>query len=203
MLDLTKPFLEKGEKVICLGDSLTFGENSYVKYLQELLPDNTVVNAGRGGDKTPWALTRFQSDVLDRKPDALFVFLGANDAAVGRGCWADEPTVSPEAYRCNLVWMAHLCRLNGINKFSFSTPFGFEGASYTAHGDILHAYNLAARAAADEIKCSCVPMDCLFSQLRGNAPLTECVVTRDGTHPLGKFHEDIAKMIVKTWNMCK
>ena len=42
MLDLTQPFLEKGDKVVCLGDSLTAGENSYVKYLQELLPDNTV-----------------------------------------------------------------------------------------------------------------------------------------------------------------
>ena len=30
MLDLTKPFLEKGDKVVCFGDSLTFGENSYV-----------------------------------------------------------------------------------------------------------------------------------------------------------------------------
>ena len=201
MIDLTKPFLEKGEKVICLGDSLTAGENSYVKFLQDLLPDNTVVNAGRGGDKTPWALTRFQQDVLDQKPDALFIFLGANDAAVGRGCWADEPTVTPEAFRCNLVWMAHLCRLKGIKKISISTPFGLEGPAYEAHGEIIKEYYLAARAAADEMGAYSVAMDALFYQLRGSAPLSECVVARDGTHPLAPIHEDIAKAIVKAWNM--
>lgn len=201
MLDLTTPFLEKGEKVVCLGDSLTAGENSYVKFLQEMLPDNTVINSGLGGDKTPHALTRFRQDVLDHAPDALFIFLGANDAAVGRGCWADEPTVTPEAFRCNLVWMAHLCHLNGIKKISIATPFGLEGSAYEAHGEIIKEYYLAARAAADEMGAYSVPMDALFYQLRGSAPLSECVVTRDGTHPLAPIHEDIAKAIVKAWNM--
>lgn len=201
MLDLTQPFLAKGETVVCLGDSLTEGENSYVKFLQELLPDNTVINAGRGGDKTPWALTRFKQDVLDRAPDALFILLGANDAAVGRGCWADEPTVTSEAYRCNLVWMAHLCHLKGIKKISIATPFGFEGKAYRAHGEIMKEYYLAARAAADEMGAYSVPLDALFYELRGTAPLSECVVTRDGTHPIAHFHEDIAKAIAKAWNM--
>ncbi|MBE6384947.1 MAG: hypothetical protein E7048_04680 [Lentisphaerae bacterium] len=201
MIDLTKPFLEKGEKVICFGDSLTAGEGSYVKYLQALLPDNTVVNAGRGGDKTPWALTRFQQDVIDQEPDALFIFLGANDAAIGRGCWADEPIVTPEAFRCNLVWMAHLCHLKGIKKISIATPFGLEGAAYEAHGNIIAPYYLAAREAADAMGAYSVPLDSLFFKLRGNAPLSECVVTRDGTHPHAPIYEDIAKAIVKAWNM--
>ena len=201
MLDLTPPFLEKGDNVVCLGDSLTAGENSYVKYLQELLPDNTVINSGLGGDKTPHALTRFREDVLAHNPDALFVFLGANDAAVGRGVWADEPTVSVETYRCNLVWMAHMARMRGIKKICFATPFGLEGKAYRAHGDIIREYYLAARAAADEMKAYCVPLDSLFYELRGNAPMSECVVTSDGTHPLAQLHENIAKAIVKAWNM--
>ena len=201
MIDLTKPFLEKGETVVCLGDSLTAGENSYVKQLQALLPDNTVINAGRGGDKTPWALTRFQQDVIDRAPDALFIFLGANDAAVGRGCWADEPTVTPDTYRCNLTWMAHLCHLKGIKKISIATPFGLEGPAYLAHGEVIRKDSLAAREAADEMGAYSVPLDALFYALRGTAPMSECVVTRDGTHPLEPIHTDIAKAIVKAWNM--
>jgi lysophospholipase L1-like esterase len=203
MIDLTTPFLEKGEKVVCFGDSLTYGENSYVKYLRQLLPDNTFINAGRGGDKTPWALTRFQSDVLDQKPDALFVLLGANDAAVGRECWADEPIVSSEAFRCNLVWMAHLCRLNGISKISIATPFGMEGAAYTAHGDILRDYYQAARTAADDARARLVPLDVLFCELRKGAPLSDCLITRDGLHPLAESHEHIARAIVKAWKMEK
>ena len=123
------------------------------------------------------------------------------DAAVGRGCWADEPTVSAEAYRCNLAWMAHMCHLKGIKKVSIATPFGFEGKAYLAHGEIIKEYYLAARAAADEMGANSVPLDALFYELHGSAPLSECVVSRDGTHPLAPIHEDIAKAIVKAWNM--
>ena len=56
MLDFSQPFLEKGEKLVCFGDSLTAGDSSYVSYLQTALPDNEIINAGRGGDKTTWAL---------------------------------------------------------------------------------------------------------------------------------------------------
>ena len=201
MLDFSTPFLEKGETVVCLGDSLTEGSSSYVSYLQQLLPDNTVINSGQGGDKTPHALTRFQQDVLEHKPDALFIFLGANDAAVGRGVWADEPTVSPETYRGNLVWMAHMAHLKGIKKISIATPFGLEGKAYLAHGEIIKEYYLAARAAADEMGARSVALDALFYELHGSAPLSEYVVTRDGTHPLAPIHENIAKAILKAWSM--
>lgn len=80
MLDLESRFLEPGETIVCFGDSLTAANPGYVSFLQEKLTANQVVNAGRGGDKTPWALTRFQADVLDRKPDAVSILLGANDA---------------------------------------------------------------------------------------------------------------------------
>ena len=97
--------------------------------------------------------------------------------------------------------MAHICHLKGIKKVSIATPFGFEGNSYLAHGEILKDYYLAARAAADQMGANSVPLDALFYQLRGNAPLSECVVSRDGTHPLAPIHEDIAKAILKAWNM--
>ena len=203
MLDFSQPFLEKGEKVVCLGDSLTAGANSYVKFLQEMLPDNTVINSGEGGDKTPHALTRFQPAVLDHKPDALFIFLGANDAAVGRGIWADEPVVTPEAYRCNLVWIAHLCRLRGVKKFSVATAFGFEGPSYLGHGRVLEPYYFAAREAADEIGARIVPLDTLFEKLRKGAPLNELLVTRDGTHPLPETQKLIADAMLEAWAMNK
>ena len=59
----------------------------------------------------------------------------------------------------------------------------------------------AARAAADEMGARSVPLDALFHKLRNGAPLSDLVVTRDGTHPLAPIHEDIAKAIVKAWNM--
>ena len=201
MLDLTKPFLEKGETLICLGDSLTAPADSYVKCLQQALPENTVINAGRCGDKTPWALTRFDEDVLRRKPDAVAIMLGTNDSVIGRGCWADEPTVSAEAYRCNLVWMAYLCHQKGIKKISIASVFGLEGPAFTAFGTRNHEYSMAARDAADAMSCWFVPLDALFVALRGNVPLTELMLTCDGTHPLARYQKDIAQAMLKAWNM--
>ena len=199
MLDLTQPFLAKGDKLVCFGDSLTAQENSYVSHLQAALPENEIINAGRGGDKTPWALTRLETDVFAQKPQAVLIMLGANDAAVGRGIWADEPRVTPEAYRCNLVWMAHLCHLKGIEKVSIATAFGFEGKSYVEQGRIIEAYYAAAREAADEMQARLVPLDVLFEELRQGAPLTETLVTQDGTHPLPAAQEKIAQAMLKAW----
>ena len=185
MLDLESRFLEPGETIVCFGDSLTAANPGYVSFLQEKLTANQVVNAGRGGDKTPWALTRFQADVLDRKPDAVSILLGANDAAVGRGRWADEPMVSPEAYRCNLVWMTHLARLAGIRKISIATPLAaFEGATFEEQGDILAQYCLAVREE--------------WAKHPGHTGL---LITRDGTHPTEDGYRMIAGAMVKAWRM--
>ncbi len=201
MLDLDAPFLASGDKLVCFGDSLT-AAGVYEDELRKLLPQNEIINAGRGGDKTPWALTRFQSAVLDVKPEALLIFLGANDAAVGRGCWADEPTVSPEAYRTNLIWMVHMAKLAGIGKFSIATPLGsFEGEAYLEQGDILRDYTLAARSAADQTGARLVPLDTRFFQWRGNTPMTEKVLTRDGTHPTEPTYRMIAGAMADAWHM--
>ncbi|MFA6931743.1 MAG: GDSL-type esterase/lipase family protein [Lentisphaeria bacterium] len=203
MLNLSQPFLEHNDTVICFGDSLTAAKDGYVTMLQNKLKDYHVINAGRGGDKTPWALTRFQSDILDRKPDALLIFLGANDAAVGRGCWADEPVVSVDAYRCNLIWMCHLAKLQGIRKISICTPAPFfEDEPYLAHGDILSAYCLAAREAADHCVCRLVPFDAAFRiEWKRHPGHTGKLLTRDGTHLTEQGNQLLAETILAAWKL--
>ena len=122
---LDEPWLKPGEKLVCFGDSITAGKGYYIKHLRAALETNgiTVVNAGRSGDKTPMALTRI-GDVAAEKPDAVVIFFGANDSLVGKARWRDEPTVSPEAYRDNLIWMIHYLRLRGVKKFSIVAPPG-------------------------------------------------------------------------------
>lgn len=203
MLDLNQPFLEPGDTVICFGDSLTAAKDGYVSILQNRMKQHQVINAGRGGDKTPWALTRFQSDVIDRKPDALMIFLGANDAAVGRGCWADEPTVSVEAYRCNLVWMCHLAKLRDIRKISICTPAAFfEGQAYLEHGDVLAPYCMAAREAADQCHCRLVPFDAAFRNEWARHPgHSGKLLTRDGTHLTAEGNLLLAETILEAWKI--
>ncbi len=76
-------YLAGGKKIICFGDSLTFGtgapENmSYPAQLSRIL-NRPVVNAGVPGDTTASALLRLQRDVLDRSPGIVLLTLGGND----------------------------------------------------------------------------------------------------------------------------
>jgi lysophospholipase L1-like esterase len=129
--------------------------------------------------------------------------LGANDAAVGRGKWADEPIVSPEAYRCNLVWIIHLCRMAGIEKFSITPPlYRFEGKNWAELGDIMVPYRLAAREAADEMKARFVPADIAFAEEWDRHPgHTGLLLTTDGTHLTPKGNQIVAKTMLETWGI--
>ncbi|MFA6103332.1 MAG: GDSL-type esterase/lipase family protein [Victivallaceae bacterium] len=207
MLTFDTPWLEKGEKLVCFGDSLTAAQDGYVKILESKLRKLKikVINAGLGGDKTPAALARLRADVIALKPDAVSVFLGANDAAVGRGIWADEPRVEPEAYKSNLIWIIHLCRLSGIRKFSIATPaWQFEGAALANCGGVMPVYCIAAREAADESGSRLVPLDAVFAQewlTRGSSAKSGMLLTRDGTHMTPAGNELIAATMLSAWKL--
>ena len=199
------PWLEKGEKLVCFGDSLTAAKDGYIKILEDKLKnlDITVINAGLGGDKTPAALTRLRSEVIALKPDAVSIFLGANDVAVGRGVWSDEPRVEPVAYKSNLIWIVHLCRLEGIHKFSIATPaWQFEGEAFANAGGVMPPYCIGAREAADESKSRLVPLDAAFAQewhLHGRKSNAGLLMTRDGVHMTPEGNRLIAATMLKTW----
>ena len=199
------PWLQTGERVLCFGDSLTHAKQNYVDILQERLEPKgiTVTKAGRGGDKTPWALTRLYPDVIDRKPDAVSIFLGTNDAVIGRDRWADEPRVTPEAYRCNLTWIIHLCRLSGIRKFSITPPlWRYEGDLWRAHGNAFAPYCFAAREAADEMGARVVPADIAFEMEWQKHPgHTGLLLTVDGGHLNALGNQIVADAAMKAWGL--
>lgn len=186
MLTFVKPWLKPGETVVCFGDSLTANPTGYTCLLEEILraKDITLIRAGRGGDKTPWALTRLTQDVIARQPDAVSIFLGANDCLIGHGCWADEPTVPPEAYESNLKWMVHLCRQAGIAKVSITPPlYRLEGPTYAEFGEAMVPYRQAARHAADAMRADFVPADIAFAEAWARHPgHTGLLLTTDGVH---------------------
>jgi len=199
------PWLNAGEKLICFGDSITADQKGYVGMLREKLSAQqiAVVNAGRGGDKTPWALTRLEQDVIAQKPQAVSIFLGTNDSAIGRGRWADEPTVPPEAYKTNLKWIVYLCRQAGIRKFSITPPLcRFEGEAWLEYGDIMAPYRLAAREAADEMRTRFVAADSVFADEWARHPgHTGLLLTTDGVHLARKGNDLLVEAMLKAWGM--
>lgn len=206
MLNFDNPWLEKGDVLVCFGDSITANQDGYVKILETTLKKHKikVINAGLGGDKTPAALTRLQSDVLSHKPDAVSIALGTNDCAVGRHQWADEPTVPAEAYKSNLIWLVHICKLAGIKKISIATPaHNFEGNALMEQGKIMEKYCLMAREAADEMKVRLVPVDAAFEMAKLNKKPDSkgLILTRDGVHMTPKGNALIAKTMLEAWKI--
>ncbi|MGK0187088.1 MAG: lysophospholipase L1-like esterase/poly(3-hydroxybutyrate) depolymerase [Verrucomicrobiales bacterium] len=80
--------LEKGERIVFLGDSLTaagVGPDGYISVLQQEIdkrrPDLDVhmIGAGIGGHKVPDIRARLDRDVLSFAPSVVFIFIGVND----------------------------------------------------------------------------------------------------------------------------
>ena len=206
MVIYDEPFLKENDTLVCWGDSLTSDRNSYVGYLaDELAPMNIkVINAGREGDKTPLALMRLETVLFKQEFDALAIFLGVNDAIIGRGRWADEPFISPQTYFDNMVWMiSHIRTFLGDKKISVIVPYSpFEAEAHYEFGDCVCPYMEKARDVAALMKCRMVPLDLKYDEFRkGKGPLAEKILTYDGVHPTRELGEFTADVILKSWNM--
>lgn len=74
-------------KIVCIGDSLTYGygvpnENSWIT-LSSKMSNNTFINSGLNGDTTSGMLFRLQEDLINLKPDKAFIMGGTNDFLMG------------------------------------------------------------------------------------------------------------------------
>ncbi len=90
--EFSKKKREGSIRIVCLGDSVTFGERaSYPQRLQELLDSSVsgkrfeVINAGIPGYSSFQGRRLFQTRVLDLEPDLIIVLYGWNDHWLARG----------------------------------------------------------------------------------------------------------------------
>jgi len=201
----TTPWLETGDRLACLGDSLTHNSEGYVRLLQEKLSGKgiAVLNAGKGGDNVLTAMMRLQKDVIDPKPTAVSIMLGTNDSQLGRGIWFKDPGISPETYRCGLIWIIHLCRRSGIEKFSITPPlWRFEGEVWNDMGDVLPPYVQAARDAAAAMEARVAPADVAFAREWSKHPgHTGLLLTTDGCHLNKKGNQLVAETSLAAWGL--
>jgi len=69
----------KKMRIMLTGDSLTHGFNTGV-----LLSEFNIINKGIYGDNTEGIKNRIGKDIIEHKPDFLFILIGINDFALGR-----------------------------------------------------------------------------------------------------------------------
>lgn len=100
---------DRRPRVVCLGDSLTACGGSggrYSDFLAEELPGVLVLNKGISGETLFDGRRRFRRDVLDLRPIAVVIALGAND-------WKRNERLV-EALREDLEFMVRTAREAGI-----------------------------------------------------------------------------------------
>jgi lysophospholipase L1-like esterase len=138
--------LRDQDRLVCIGDSITdcgrarpVGEglggalgNGYVSLLDAMItaenPSRSVrvMNVGTSGNTSRDLVDRWQTDVIDLRPDVLTVMIGTNDV------WRqfDSPSrtehhVSPEAYRYNLEHLTQ-SKQHSVRSMLLATPFFLE-----------------------------------------------------------------------------
>ncbi|EJO5349491.1 lipase [Clostridium botulinum] len=85
-------------KIICIGDSLTFGYGvnrnyCWVTLLKNIL-QSEVINKGVNGDTTTGILTRSYEDILKNKATHTIILAGTNDFLLGRSLEAVEKNLN-------------------------------------------------------------------------------------------------------------
>jgi lysophospholipase L1-like esterase len=82
------PALQKGERIVFLGDSITqqgAGPKGYVSMIRNTLNEKhkelgiEVIGAGISGNKVPNLQARLEKDVLAKKPTLVVIYIGIND----------------------------------------------------------------------------------------------------------------------------
>ncbi|MEZ5353236.1 MAG: GDSL-type esterase/lipase family protein [Bryobacteraceae bacterium] len=121
--------------IVALGDSVTLGVRRSPRVTASQRFSNligarlgrTVINAGVGGDTTRELLARLDGDVLNRKPRAVMVMVGLNDAswveAAAGGGYVDRdaPRVPLAEFEANLTQIARRIQSTGA-KLVLLTP---------------------------------------------------------------------------------
>lgn len=95
-------------KIICLGDSLTYGYGvaravTWTALLSDGADGPEVVNRGISGDTTGGMLARLETDVLAEKSDLVLLMGGSNDIFFGRDLAAAKCNMAAIVFQC----MAH------------------------------------------------------------------------------------------------
>lgn len=145
-------------KVVCYGDSITWGETNngqsaitYPQRLQAVLRDMhnnsniTVVNKGICGIQSGTALNDFNANVLSENPDSVIIMFGINDAS-----GVVLPITTLNQFKSNITAMIDLCKANDIEPFLMSTTPTWS-TGYNLNGNKrIYSYGQAAKEVAQQ-----------------------------------------------------
>jgi lysophospholipase L1-like esterase len=184
-------------KIVCLGDSLTFGYKT-VQYqawpaLIAKKYDAEVLNRGLNGDTTTGMLQRFYHDVAENKPSHVIIMGGTNDLI-----W----NVPLELVQSNLATLVHHSfKYNIIPIVGIPIPLDAEEASkhWNFTDDFDGVNNGLAKLRrwimdySPRLQCWTVDFYKAFKDSEGSGVKKELYA--DGVHPTREGHRIMADMV--------
>ncbi|TYR73541.1 SGNH/GDSL hydrolase family protein [Rossellomorea vietnamensis] len=214
--------LQKGEKLLFIGDSVTDCErakpegeglpgslgNGYVSFvdglLQAVYPDLgvRVVNKGINGHTVRDLKSRWQEDVLEQKPDWLAVMIGINDV------WRQYDTpfitdehVSIEEYEKTLRKLVTEAEAS-VKKIVLLSPFYLEPNEKDLMRRTMDEYGQVVKKIAKDTGCLFIDTQAAFNKVLED--LYPAALAWDRVHPSTAGHMVLARSFLKEigfdWN---
>ncbi len=154
--------LQKGDRIVFLGDSITAGGVSpkgYVTLIKNALAekhkdlDVQVIGAGVSGNKVPDIQGRLEKDVLSKKPTIVVIYIGIND--VWHGEKDPAKGTSKEKYEAGLRDVIKRCQDAGA-RVVLCTPsvIGEKNDGSNTNDVKLDEYAEISRTVAKDMKAS-------------------------------------------------
>jgi len=180
--------LRSGDRLVCLGDSITADPHGYVTMAQQVLslsrPGIEVINAGSPGNTAEDMAGRFEADVLAQRPTWVTISAGGNDAVHG---------VSLADYERSLMRMIEAARHARVC-IGLCTPTPLEpqftGTPVDTVNALIAKYAAWIAQAADEQDLLLIPMHETFRLVQeASDPDDAAHLTHDGVHmsPMGRY----------------
>lgn len=194
-------FLKAGDRVVFLGDSITF-QKLYTRYIDDFtgafFGDLQVkfFNAGVNGDTAPGALKRLDRDVLAHNPTVVTICFGMNDCRI----WPKDL----EKYKNATSQLVERCRAAGARVVLLTPPCVDEGRGYAPVGLNARLWTFS-RKLYEVGKEKGVPVIDLFHPFlvalhKGQSKDRNFTLIPDGIHPNPQGHYVIAMTILEAWN---
>ena len=201
------PFKD-GEKVIFLGDSITNGGDFiyWVQAVYQLRHPGKIrlENAGISGDVASGGLARLGYDVLDKKPNRVFIMFGMNDIKLWLyskgGTAMDEKRMKPlKNYEDNLNRICDRLKEAGVTAVLITpTPYN----QYVNNNP--STYNEAGLAAAAEIVRK-IARERGLEMVEFHIPMTEVLKKQPKISPMGKdnVHPNALGHLLMAYYLCR
>jgi lysophospholipase L1-like esterase len=200
--------LENGQTILFTGDSITdcgrarpVGQGGglgggYVALVDSLLgavyPQRgiRVLNTGIGGNRVIDLEARWQSDILDLKPDWLSIMIGINDVWRQFDSALNPDQVDLQRYESTYRKILAQAR-PGLKGLVLMTPFYIEANPADPMRQMMDTYSAAAEKLADEFDAVFVDVQAAFDRYMEHRPTQ--ALCGDRVHPNQTGHMLIAR----------